>query len=205
MNDYEKMLKGMIYDPNVKELKDLRERAHNLCFEYNSLKKEDKRRDEIVKILWPESEGLYLNGPIYFDYGVNTHFGKNVYANFNLTIIDVCEVNIGDDVMFGPNVSIYTPLHPFIASERALYFDKEKNYYTDKEYGKPVTIGSRCWICGNVTILPGVHIGKETIIGAGSVVSKDIPDGVLAFGNPCKVIRKITKEDSIYLKKELFE
>ena len=191
MTEYEKMLKGMIYDCNVNELKEMRQRAYTLCHEFNSLKKYDERRKEILKILWPDAEGLYLNGPIFFDYGVNTHFGKNCYANFNLTVLDTCEVNIGNNVMFGPNVSIYTPLHPLIASERAIYFDKEKGYSVDKEYGKPITIEDNCWIASNVTICGGVTIGRGSVIGAGSVVTRDIPANSFAAGNPCRVIRKI--------------
>ena len=109
------------------DLRLLRERCHNLCTEYNSLKENDPRRREILKVLFSDSEDLYLQGPIYFDYGINTHFGKGVYANFNFTCVDVCPVIIGEGTFFGPNVAIYTPLHPLLSEERNAYFrDRNK-------------------------------------------------------------------------------
>lgn len=205
MNEKEKMLLGKIYDPNDEELLSLRVKAHKLSKDYNDTYDTDnEKRKEILDQLIPnKKEGLYLQGPIYFDYGVFTSFGKNCYANFNLTVLDVCKITIGDNVFMGPNVSILTPKHPFLSEERALYLS-DKGYITDKEYGAPITIKDDCWIAGNVTILAGVTIGKGCVIGAGSVVVKDIPDNSFACGNPCVVKRKITKEDSIHLKKELF-
>lgn len=198
------MIQGKIYDPSDPILVKERLTAHNLCREYNSLTEDAERRQEILKYFFPDAEGLYLTGPIFFDYGTNIKFGKNCYANFNFTVIDVCPVIIEDNVFFGPNVSILLPLHPLLAEERKLYFDEDKQYWTDKEYGKPVHIGEGTWIAGNVVINGGVKIGKHCVIGSGSVVTRDIPDGCLAFGNPAKVVRKLDKNDSIYLKKELF-
>jgi len=204
MSEKEKMLKGMIYDPNNKEIYNLRLNAHKLSKLYNDTTEDevDKRNKILDELLPNRGEGVYLQGPIYFDYGCFTSIGKNSYANFNLTILDICPVTIGENVFIGPNVSILTPLHPLRYQERNLYTN-DKGVITDKEYGKPITIGDNCWIAGNVTILAGANIGKGCVIGAGSVVTKDIPDNMLAYGNPCRPIRKITKQDSIYLKKDI--
>lgn len=147
---------------------------------------------------------MFLQGPIYFDYGVFTSIGENSYANFNLTVLDVCQVSIGNNVFIGPNVSILTPIHPLRYQDRNMYFDSKKGYTTDKEYGAPITIEDDCWIAGNVTICGGVTIGRGSVIGTGSVVTKDIPANSLAFGNPCRVKRKITEEDKLELQTHLF-
>lgn len=206
MTEIEKMINGKIYDSNDKELIAKRKRAHALCKKYNeTLDKNQKRRNKIIHQLLPNhQEGLYLQGPIYIDYGEFITFGKHCYANFNLTILDTCPVNIGDNVYIGPNVSIFTPKHPLYYNDRNMYFDKEKGYWTDKEYASPIKIGDNCWICGNVTICGGVTIGSGSVIGAGSVVVKDIPENSLAFGNPCKVQRKIVESDKLEFKQELF-
>lgn len=147
--------------------------------------------DEIGKIveeLLGKSDKAFINPPFYCDYGTHIETGKNFFANYNCTIIDVAKVIIGDNCMLAPNVAIYTaghPVHP--VSRNSLY-----------EYGISVTIGDNVWIGGNTVILPGVHIGSNTVIGAGSVVTKDIPDWVVAAGNPCRVIRQITEADREY-------
>ena len=206
MTELEKMQKGMIYDPCEPSLKKQRTRAHILCQKYNKIKEtKSKQRTKVIDKLLPnKGSGLYLQGPVYFDYGINTTFGKNFYANFNFTVLDCALVTIGDNVFVGPNVSIMTPMHPYLPEERNLYIN-DNGIETDKEYAKPIKIGNNCWLASNVVICGGVTIGDGCVIGAGSVVTRDIPSGVLAAGNPCRVIRKITNEDSIYLKKELFE
>ena len=146
----------------------------------------------IVKELLGKSENAFINPPFYCDYGSHIEAGKNFFANYNCTIIDVAKVTIGDNCQMAPNVAIYTaghPLHP--VSRNSLY-----------EYGISVTIGDNVWIGGNTVILPGVHIGSNTVIGAGSVVTKDIPDWVVAAGNPCRVIKKITEDDKKYYYKD---
>lgn len=204
MKELEKMLLGKIYDPSDEEIYALRHKAHALTQEFNRLDEEDPKRQEILEELLNSKEDLpALQGPIYFDYGRFTKWGKNCFANFNLTVLDTSPVTIGDDVFIGPNVCIATPVHPFIPNERAIY-QNEKGVKTDKEYSKPITIGKGTWIASNVVITGGVEIGEGCVIGAGSVVTRSIPPHSLAAGNPCKVIRKITEEDSIYLKKELF-
>lgn len=147
---------------------------------------------KIVSELLGKSEGAFINPPFYCDYGSHIEVGKNFFANYNCTIIDVAKVKIGDNCQFAPNVSIYTaghPIHP--VSRNSLY-----------EYGISVTIGDNVWIGGNTVIMPGVHIGSNTVIGAGSVVTKDIPDWVVAAGNPCRVIKEITEADKKYYYKD---
>lgn len=204
MSEKEKMLAGKIYDPTDEELTILRTKAHRLSQHYNTLFEDDDLRNTIIDELIPsKGEGLYLQGPIYFDYGIFTSFGKNCYANFNFTVLDVCPVNIGSNVFFGPNCSLMTPMHPLRWQERNIKFKDNKTAYDD-EYAKPISIGDNCWIAANVVITGGVTIGEGCVIGAGSVVTKDIPANSLAAGNPCKVIREINEKDSIKYKKELF-
>ena len=146
----------------------------------------------LVKELFGKSDKAFVNPPFYCDYGFHIETGKNFFANYNCTIIDVARVTIGDNCQFAPNVSIYTAGHP-------VHPDSRNSLY---EYGIGVSIGDNVWIGGSTVILPGVHIGSNTVIGAGSVVTKDIPDWVVAAGNPCKVIRKITEEDRRYYYKD---
>ncbi|HIZ23655.1 MAG TPA: sugar O-acetyltransferase [Candidatus Blautia faecigallinarum] len=140
---------------------------------------------QVVKELFGKSENAMVNPPFYCDYGSHIEVGKNFFANYNCTILDVAKVKIGDNCQMAPNVAIYTAGHPIHPATRN----------TAYEYGKEVTIGDNCWIGGNVVICPGVHIGDNVVIGAGSVVTKDIPDWSLAAGNPCKVLRRITDAD----------
>ena len=141
--------------------------------------------NKIVKELLGKSEGAFINPPFYCDYGFHIEVGKNFFANYNCTIIDVAKVKIGDNCQFAPNVSIYTAGHPIHPESRNTMY----------EYGIEVTIGDNVWIGAHVVVLPGVTIGDNTVIGAGSVVCKDIPSGVVAVGNPCKVVRVLTEEE----------
>ena len=205
MTEKEKMIQGKIYDCMEKELNDRRLLAGELCLKYNALPESDRSRLKILKELFPHSDdSLFIRGPVYVDYGDNTYFGKNCYANYNFVVLDVCPVHIGDNVFFGPNVSLLTALHALIGEERRFYYDKEKGYTTDREYGKPITIGNDVWFGGSVTVLPGVTIHDNVVVGAGSVVTKDLESGYVYAGNPAKKIREIKKEDSIFLKKELW-
>ena len=205
MTEKEKMLAGKIYDPNEKELLALRQNAHRLCKLYNdTFETQEEERKSILRELAPNlGECAYLQGPVFFDYGAFIRTGKNFYANFNFTVLDVCPVTIGDNVFIGPNVAILTPKHPLCAEDRNLY-KSENGYVTDKEYGSPVTIGDNCWIAGNVAVLAGAKIGSGCVIGAGSVVTGEIPPDSLAYGNPCRAVRKITEADRLVYKKELF-
>lgn len=142
----------------------------------------------IVKELLGKSEKAFINPPFYCDYGTHIEVGKNFFANYNCTILDVAKVIIGDNCQLAPNVAIYTAGHPLHPNTRNTLY----------EYGIEVTIGDNVWVGGNTVVCPGVHIGSNTVIGAGSVVTKDIPDWVVAAGNPCRVIRKITDADRKY-------
>ena len=206
MTENEKMLAGKIYDPFGNDLVKRRQKAHELCFRYNqTIESDENTREEILNELIPSREkGVYLQGPIYFDFGTNTTFGEKSYANFNLTVLDICKVTIGKNVFMGPNVSLLTPLHPLCFEDRNPYFDKDKNYQTEREYGAPITIEDNCWICGNVTICAGVTIKEGCVIGAGSVVTRDIPKNSLAVGNPCRVLRQISDLDRLSNHPELF-
>lgn len=205
MNNKERMLNGMIYDPSDPVLIDRAFKCHDLCKEYNRTSCFDQEeRAELITAIFPHhGKDFYIEGNLYVDYGENVYWGDGCYANNGLTILDTCPVKIGNNVFFGPNVSLYTPLHPLRYQERARFLDKETGRMTDKEYGAPIIIGDDCWFGGNVIVLPGVTIGSGCVIGAGSVVTHSIPANSLAVGNPCKVIREITEKDSIELKKEI--
>lgn len=163
--------------------------ARKILQELNTVDRSDfEAISRLVKQLLGKSEGAFINPPFYCDYGTHIEVGKNFFANYNCTILDVAKVKIGDNCQMAPNVAIYTaghPLHP--VSRNSMY-----------EYGISVEIGNNVWIGGNTVILPGVHIGDNCVIGAGSVVTKDIPDWSVAAGNPCKVIRQITEADKKY-------
>lgn len=145
------------------------------------------------KLLGKAGKNCTLTPPFYCDYGTHTEVGDNFFSNYNCVILDVAKVTIGDNVLFGPNVAVYTAGHPIHPQMRN----------TAYEYGIPVKIGSNVWVGGNAVITPGVTIGDNTVIGAGSVVTKDIPAGVIAAGNPCRVLREITEEDKKYYFKHL--
>ncbi len=181
MTEKEKMLNGDLYMGSDPVLSSEHLNAVKLCRELNSISLDNEHKKlEIFKRLCPiQGSNLWFSEHLYCDYGYNIHLGSNVYINYNCTILDVNTVIIGNNVLIGPSVEIYTAAHPMDWKERA----------TRIEYGKPVTIGDNVWIGGNTTICPGVRIGNCTVIGAGSVVTKDIPDDVLAAGNPAKIIR----------------
>lgn len=205
MTEKEKMLAGKLYDPSDETFALMRMNAHKLSQRYNNtFEDEEQLRRAILDELVPNrGKGTFLQGPVYFDYGVFTEFGECCYANFNFTVLDCCPVKIGDNVFFGPNCTVATPVHPFLPSERKMKFKADGTAYDD-EYAKPIVIGSNCWIASNVVIAGGVTIGEGCVIGAGSVVTRDIPSNSLAAGNPCRVIREITEKDSIKYKRELF-
>ena len=195
MTEKEKMISGRLYCPEDAELKAMRQKAHRLSMEYNqTAETEAERREAILAELVPErGKNVYLQGPVQFDYGVFTSIGENSYANFNFTVLDCAPVKIGKNVFMGPNVSLYTPVHPMHPDDRNPF--PLGDGIADLEAAKPITIGDNCWLAGNVTVCGGVTIGEGCVIGAGSVVTRDIPPRSFAAGVPCRVIRAITDED----------
>ena len=180
----QKMLAGELYDPFDPDLAAGRARARDLCQHLNATREsEEVERRRILRELFGKGgDSVWMQPPFYCDYGANIELGERVFFNFNCTVLDVCPVTIGDFTLFGPAVQIYTPLHPLNAEQRRR-----------EEYGKPIAIGSDVWVGGGAIILGGVHIGSRSVIGAGSVVTRDIPERVFAAGNPCRVIREITE------------
>ena len=178
----QKMLAGQLYDPFDPELVRARERARDLCRALNDTREaqQDERRRILQGLFGAGGDTVWMQPPFYCDYGSNIHLGTRVFFNFNCVVLDVCEVRIGDFTLFGPGVQILTPLHPFDAALRR-----------EQEFGKPIQIGSDVWVGGGALILAGVRIGSRSVIGAGSVVTRDIPEGVLAAGNPCRVVRDV--------------
>lgn len=195
MTEEERIFAGKLFNPRSKELRDIKHKAHTLCQKYNSLDEYDKNRLPIIKeFIGAIGEKYYFQGPIKFNYGSHTFIGENFFANFNLTVMDDAKIFIGENVAFGPNVSLMATTHPLIANER-FNIDKDGNQ-TMAEYADEIHIGNNVWIACNVVVLGGVHIGSNVVIGAGSVVTKDIPENYLAYGNPCKPVRLITEKDS---------
>lgn len=182
----EKMIAGKVYRFDD-ELHEVIFRTRKLTDEFNQTRYDDvDGRERIIRDLFGSvGAKVCVEAPFRCDYGFNIHVGDNFYANYGCVVLDSAKVTIGDHVFLGPNVQIYTPCHPIYAPAR------NEGY----EYAKEVTIGDDVWIGGNVTIVPGAHIGSNVVIGAGSVVTGDIPDGVVAAGNPCRIIRKITEQD----------
>ncbi|MNI56119.1 Galactoside O-acetyltransferase [compost metagenome] len=187
MTEKEKMLAGKAYKAFGEELIRERQHAKEVVFEYNALRPtEIEKRNSLLRgFLGKTGENFFIEPPFRCDYGYNILLGENFYSNYNFMVLDCNKVTIGDHVLIGPNVSIFTAGHP-------VHHELRK---ADHEFALPVTIGNSVWIGGGSIINPGVTIGDHSIIGSGSVVTKDIPANVIAVGNPCKVLREITDED----------
>lgn len=184
MSEEEKMLAGEIYDANYdKELFEKRLNAEELCKKFNEsdVRNIEEKKRILEKLFQKKIEIMGIEPNFYCDYGFNIYLGKNFYSNHNLVILDANKVEFGNDVFIGPNCGFYTSGHP-------LDYEKRNK---GLEYAKPIKVGNNVWIGGNVCVMPGVTIGDNVVIGAGSVVTKDIPANVVAVGNPCKVLRKI--------------
>lgn len=196
MNNTERRDLGLPYISD-NEVFEEQKKARVLTQKLNTVDRSDfDAIGKIVKELLGKSDGAFINPPFYCDYGTHIEVGNNFFANYNCTILDVAKVTIGDNCQLAPNVAIYTAGHP-------VHPDTRNSGY---EYGISVTIGDNVWIGGNSVICPGVRIGSNTVIGAGSVVTKDIPDWVIAAGNPCRVIREITEEDRrLYFRDKEFD
>jgi len=194
MNQKERMLAELPYKAWMDGLHEERVACKVKIQEYNTCRADDfDQKEELLRgILGKAGEDVWIEPPFFCDYGYNIEVGDFFYANYNCIILDVAKVKIGDNVMFAPNVAIYTAGHPVHPESRSSGY----------EYGISITIGSNVWVGGNTVINPGVTIGDNTVIGAGSVVTKDIPANVVAVGNPCKVIKEITEADRKYYYKD---
>lgn len=198
MNQKERMLAGLPYKAWMDGLAEEHMACKELIYRFNNLRPaQAEEADALLRELFEHTgKSIHVEAPLHCDYGSNISVGENFYANFNLTILDVAKVTIGDNCQIAPNVSIYTAGHP-------VHPDSRNSGY---EYGIEIHIGDNVWIGGNSVILPGVHIGNNVVIGAGSVVTKDIPDNAIAVGNPCRVIRYITEADrDFYYKDRRFD
>lgn len=186
MTEKEKCKKGLLYDANfdLEILKD-RMKCQELCYDYNFTRPSNSvQREKIIKKMQINTgEEFWIEQPFHCDYGYNIEIGESFYANYNIIILDSAKVKFGNNVFIGPNCAFYTAGHPLD------YKTRNKGL----EYAKPIEIGNNVWIGGNVVVLPGVKIGDNSVIGAGSIVSKDIPTNVVAVGNPCKTIKHITE------------
>ena len=180
----ERMIAGQQYDPMDAGLVAARVRARDLCQALNVTREaeQDARREILRQLFRSGGDTVEMQPPFHCDYGSNIELGAHVFFNFNVVVLDVCPVRIGDNSMFGPAVQLLTAMHPLNAAMRR-----------EQEYGRPITIGADVWVGGGAIVCPGVTIGSGSVIGAGSVVTRDIPAGVLAVGNPCRVVREITE------------
>lgn len=190
MSIQEKMQNGELYLPSDKALLDEQYRCLDILYDFNATRPSElEKRAEILRRFFAEiGEGCYIEPPLHANWGRHTHFGRNVYANFNLTLVDDGDIFVGDNVMFGPNVTLATaghPVHPELRKE-------------GMQFNIPIHIGNNVWIGAGTVVLPGVSIGDNSVIGAGSVVTKDIPSGVVAVGNPCRILREIGEKDRMY-------
>ena len=188
MTQYERMVGGLLYDPRDPEVMDEQVPYQDKLWAFNQLKPSDiEKKNAYMKEVFAEcGDNCYIELPFHANWGGHhVHFGSDIYANSNLTMVDDGHVYVGDKVMFGPNVTVATANHPIDPELRA----------RGLQYNKDVYIGENTWIGAGVVIVPGVHIGKNAVIGAGSVVTKDIPDNVVAVGNPCRVLRAVSQRD----------
>jgi maltose O-acetyltransferase len=187
ITERQKMLAGELYDPLDTHLVAARQRARDLCQTLNATREveQEERRRILRELFGVGGDSVAVQPPFFCDYGSNIELGERVFFNFNCVVLDVCSVRIGAFTFFGPAVQIYTATHPFDAQQRRT-----------AEFGRPVEIGSDVWVGGGAIVLPGVRIGSRAVIGAGSVVTRDVPQGVFASGNPCRVIRENTAEST---------
>lgn len=179
--EWDRMVAGELYRPDDPELTRLRAEARRVLRLYNASAEGEERESLLEELLGDRPEGLWIEPPFHCDYGRNISFGRHVYLNFDCVILDVAPVTIGDHVMFGPAVQVYTATHPVDAAERR----------AGRELGRPIRIGSDAWIGGGSVLNPGVTIGDAAVIGSGSVLTRDVPGHVVAAGNPCRVIRRL--------------
>ncbi|MCD8085999.1 MAG: sugar O-acetyltransferase [Clostridiales bacterium] len=195
MDIYEQMHSGELYFPEDEGLMAQQARCMELLYDYNQTRpSQGQRRTELLRQMFAEiGEGCYIEPPLRANWGGHhVHFGKDIYANFNLTLVDDTHIYVGDNTMFGPNVTVATAGHPILPELRE----------QGLQYNVPVRIGRNCWLGAGVVVLPGVTIGDNTVVGAGSVVTKDLPANVVAVGNPCRVLRPIGERDKAFYFKD---
>ena len=195
MSDFEKLHSGELYLPGDEEIMKEQLKCLEKLYDFNNTRPSElDKREKLLKEMFAEiGDGCYIEPPLHANWGGrHVHFGKNVYANFNLTLVDDTHITVGDHTMLGPNVTIASAGHPILPELR------EKAY----QYNASVRIGRNCWIGAGVIIVPGITIGDNTVIGAGSVVTKDIPENVVAVGNPCRILREINEHDKEYYFKD---
>jgi galactoside O-acetyltransferase len=190
----EKMQSGELYLPSDETILKEQYARLEILYDFNATRPSElEKREEILRRLFAEiGEDCYIEPPLHANWGSHTHFGNHVYANFNLTLVDDGDIFVGDNVMFGPNVTLATAGHPVEPERRRL----------GMQFNIPIHIGNNVWIGAGSIVLPGVTIGDNTVIGAGSVVTKDIPAGVVAVGNPCRILREIGEKDKLYYYKD---
>lgn len=194
MKEKDKMIQGLAYEAWDKDLYEARQHAAEVVFAFNQISPIQRtKRADLLRPLLGKCTSFHIESRFHCDYGFNIFLGENFYSNVNCVMLDCAPIHIGNNVMLAPNVSIYTAGHPLHATPRR----------EGIEYARSVTIGDDVWIGGNSVINAGVTIGNRVVIGSGSVVTKDLPDDVLAFGNPCRIIRKIDEHDREYLYKEV--
>ena len=195
MSQKEKMHSCELYFPNDEEIMKEQTLCLEKLYDFNATRPlEGERRTELLKEMFAEiGEGSYIEPPLHANWGGHhVHFGKGVYANFNLTLVDDTHIYVGDYTMFGPNVTVATAGHPILPELR------EKGM----QYNAPVNIGRNCWFGAGVVILPGITVGDNVVVGAGSIVTKDLPDNVVAVGNPCRILREVNEHDAEYYFKD---
>jgi len=195
MTHYERMINGLVYDPGDPEILEEQQIFQKKLWEFNRLSpSQAEEKDRYLREVFAEcGDNCYIELPFRANWGGHhVHFGSGIYANYNLTVVDDGHIYVGDQVMFGPNVTVITAAHTVNPELR------EKAY----QFNRDVHIGKNVWIGSNVTILPGVHIGENSVIGAGSIVTKDVPSDVVAVGNPCRILRHISEQDDIYYYKD---
>lgn len=196
-SEYQLMIAGKLHSIHDETLNRIRNKTRDLIYDYNQSRPTDRKQRAAIlaQLVDNPSHDAYIELPTRMDYGVNLHIGKHFYANYDSIFLDIAPITIGDHVMFGPRVSLYTAGHPIDAGIRSEAL----------EFGEAITVGDHVWLGGNVVIGPGVRIGNDTIIGAGAVVVKDIPAHVIAVGNPARVLRRITQADRRYWQQQKAE
>ena len=195
MTELEKMTAGVLYLPGDSDIMVEQNKCMEKLYDFNSTRpfEPEKRRVLLEEMFAEIGENCYIEPPLYANWGGHhVHFGKNVYANFNLTLVDDTHIYVGDYTMIGPNVTIATAGHPILPALR------EKGY----QYNVPVRVGKNCWIGAGAILLPGITVGNNVVIGAGSVVTHDLPDNVVAVGNPCRILREVGERDKLYYFKD---